>query len=185
LEKPFFSIFLLALLLGCAGKIPDTRYPADARVIREVPVYEDTGHQCGPSSLAAVINYWRDTFNNPVSVTPEGISSEVYSKDAGGTLGMDLEFYARSKGFEARQYAGGIEDLKKNILEEIPPVILVDYGIFAYQRNHFMVVTGYTGNGIIVHSGSREKIIRFDELKRIWEKTGFWTLVVKPWDWRS
>lgn len=176
---------MLALLLGCAGNIPDIHYPADARVIREVPFYEDTGHQCGPSSLAAVIHYWRHKFNDPVTVTPEDISSEVYSKDAGGTLGMDLELYARRKGFAARQYAGSIEDLKNNIREEIPPVILVDYGILAYQRNHFMVVTGYTGNDIIVHSGSREEIIRYSELKRIWGKTGFWTLVIKPLDWRS
>jgi len=96
--------------MGCAGNIADIPYPEDAWVIRKVPFYEDTGHQCGPSSLAAVINYWRDKFDNPVSVTPEGISSEVYSKEARGTLGMDLEFYARKKGFEASQYRGSIDD---------------------------------------------------------------------------
>lgn len=182
MKKPFFLVFLIVLLPGCAGKIADVRYPADARVIRGVPFYEDSGHQCGPSSLAAVINYWQKKSGNPVSVTPEGISSEVYSKDARGALGMDLEFYARGKGFNARQYAGGIEDLKKNILEDIPPVIFVDYGILVYQRNHFMVVTGYAGNDIIVHSGSEEKIIRSAELNKIWEKTGYWTLVIKPSD---
>lgn len=182
MKKAFFILSLLLILHGCAGKISDIPYPAGAQVIREVPFYEDTDHQCGPSSLAAVINYWRNKLNESVSATPEGISSDVYSKDAGGTLGMDLEFYARKKGFETRQYAGSIEDLKKNILAEIPPIILVDYGIFVYQRNHFMVVTGYMGNDIIVHSGKEEKIMRFDELNRIWEKTGFWTLVVKPSD---
>ncbi|MBI5665378.1 MAG: C39 family peptidase [Nitrospirae bacterium] len=179
MKKPLFLVLLIAILPGCAGKIANARYPADARVIHGVPFYEDTSHQCGPSSLAAVINYWQNKSDDPVSVTPEEISSEVYSKGAGGTLGMDLEFYARSKGLEARQYAGSIEDLKKNVLEDTPPVILVDYGILAYQRNHFMVVTGYAGNDIIVHSGIEEKIIRFDELNKIWEKTGYWTLVIK------
>lgn len=186
MKKTFILLFLFAILPGCARTISNISHgPADARIIGDIPFYEDTGNQCGPSSLAAVVHYWRNKVNYPVSATPEEIRSEVYSENARGTLGMDLAWYARKKGFETRQYTGGIEDLKKNIREEIPPIILVDYGVFVYQRNHFMVVTGYGSDDIIVHSGREEKIIGFDELKKIWGKTGFWTLVVKPLDWRS
>jgi ABC-type bacteriocin/lantibiotic exporter with double-glycine peptidase domain len=128
------------------------------------------------------MNYWYAKRHSITPVTPEKISSEVYSKGARGTLGIDLEFYAKKNGFQTMQYSGSIDDLRNNILNEIPIIILVDYGTFFYQRNHFMVVTGYSSNGIIAHSGSEEKTISFNELKKIWRKTRFWTLIVKPSD---
>jgi ABC-type bacteriocin/lantibiotic exporter with double-glycine peptidase domain len=180
--KKFFCLLMLsAVLTGCAGMAAESiQSPADVRMIRNVPFYEDTNHQCGPSSLASVMNYWHSRKPSLNIVTPRGISSAVYSEGAGGTLGIDLEFYARKHGFQTMQYSGSIEDLRKEILNDIPVIILVDFGALFYQRNHFMVVTGYSSKGIIAHSGLEEKIISFDELGRIWGKTHFWTLVVKP-----
>jgi predicted double-glycine peptidase len=174
---------IFIFLQGCSGKISGTTYVQEkVRVIQEVPFYKDTNHQCGPSSLASVMNYWYAKKPSFSFVTPDKISAEVYSKGARGTLGIDLEFYAKKNGFQTMQYSGSIDDLRNNILNEIPIIILVDYGAFFYQRNHFMVVTGYSGDGIITHSGSEEKFISFDELKKIWGKNRFWTLIVKPSD---
>lgn len=180
---PSLLVFFTSLLIlaGCAGQISNAKYVStETRLISGIPFYDDTGNQCGPASLAAVINYWHNKSAAIKQVTPDRISSDVYSKTAGGTLGMDLEFYAARNGFITKQYMGNIDELKENIIKGIPPVILVDYGIFIYQRNHFMVVTGYGGNGIIVHSGRDEKIISYEKLEKIWRKTGFWTLVIKP-----
>lgn len=158
-----------------------TTYVAEEiHIIKNVPFYEDKNNQCGPSSLASVINYWQTRKHSFDPVTPRDISSKIYSEGARGTLGIDLEFYARGKGFHTIQYSGSIEDIKKNIVDGNPIIILVDFGFFFYQKNHFMVVTGYSSDGIIVHSGSEEKFISFDNLEKIWGKTRFWTLIVKP-----
>ena len=183
MKNAFCLLLLSVVLTGCAGMTAESiQSPADVRMIQDVPFYEDTNHQCGPSSLASVMNYWQGRKPSLNTVTPQGISSEVYSEGARGTLGIDLEFYARKNGFQTMQYSGSVEDLRNKILNDIPVIILVDFGAFFYQRNHFMVVSGYSSKGIIAYSGREEKIISFDELGRIWGKTHFWTLIVKPSD---
>jgi ABC-type bacteriocin/lantibiotic exporter with double-glycine peptidase domain len=183
MKKAFCLLLFFAVLTGCVGKIASrNQSTANIRMIQDVPFYEDTNHQCGPSSLASVMNYWQSRRPSLITVTPQGISSAVYSEGARGTLGIDLEFYARKNGFQTMQYSGSIEDLRNKILNDVPVIILVDFGAFFYQRNHYMVVSGYSNKGIIAHSGREEKIISFDELGRIWGKTRFWTLIVKPSD---
>jgi predicted double-glycine peptidase len=174
---------LFAFLASCTGGISKPVSSAsDVRVIRDVPFYTDTNYQCGPSSLASVINYWYAKTQAASRISPAIISAEIYSRGARGTLGMDIELYAKKTGFQTTQYSGNIDDLKHNIVREVPLIVLVDYGMFFYQRNHFMVVTGYSGDGIIVHSGSEEKIVPYAEFEKIWRKTRFWTLVIRPSD---
>jgi predicted double-glycine peptidase len=171
-------LFFCALFLSCATGRP---LPQDSVLIRGVPFFAQDYLQCGPSALAGVINYWKTKTGGGESLTPEQIASEVYSPSARGTLGIDLELYARKLGFEVNQYSGTIADLKQHVDKGAPVIVLVDYGIGPYQRNHFMVVTGYTPNGIIVHTGQRQNdLITDSELNRIWKKTDFWALSVKP-----
>lgn len=174
---------LFVFLSSCAGGISNSVSPApDVRIIRDVPFYTDINYQCGPSSLAAVMNYWYARTGSVRRIMPGEISSEIYSKGARGTLGMDIEFFARKSGFAAEQYSGSVEDLKRNVLKENPLIILVDYGVLFYQRNHFMVVTGYRDDGVIVHSGSEEKLVSYADLQKIWRKTNYWALIIRPQD---
>lgn len=165
------------------GSVSNPASPApDVRIIPDVPFFADEHYQCGPSSLAAVMNYWYARTGSLHRISPEKISSEIYSEGARGTLGMDIEIYARKSGFETMQYSGSIDDIKHNVLKEVPIIIFVDYGVLLYQKNHFMVVTGYRDDGIIVHSGSEEKLVPYAELQKIWRKTRYWTLVIRPQD---
>ncbi|RJQ56497.1 MAG: hypothetical protein C4526_01610 [Nitrospiraceae bacterium] len=176
-------LLFAAFLVSCSGiTLNSANPPADVRTIQDVPFYDDTGRQCGPASLAAVMNYWRSRTGSSSLLSPEKISAEIYSSGARGTLGTDLESYAKKNGFHTMQYSGSVNDLKDNVLKGIPVIILVDYGILFYQRNHFLVVTGYSGDGIMVHSGRENKNISFAALEKIWRKTGNWTLIVKTQD---
>jgi ABC-type bacteriocin/lantibiotic exporter with double-glycine peptidase domain len=57
---------------------------------------------------------------------------------------------------------------------------MVDYGFLAWQADHFMVVVGYSADGIIANSGKKEReYIRNDTFLRIWRKTGFWSLAIR------
>jgi len=144
-------------------------------MVEGVPFYPQEEHQCGPASLAGVLNFWG------MKVSPADISSEIFSPHARGTLDMDMVFYAQRKGLEASQYSGNEEDLKRNIDSGHPLVVLVDEGLWVYQKNHFLVVVGYDEGGFIVNSGKDwHKWVSRDYFFKTWQKTRFWTLRITP-----
>lgn len=143
-------------------------------LIDKVPFYPQEDYQCGPASLAGVLNYWG------VGVTPEEIAKEIYSASAKGTLNIDMLIYANKKGIHALQYAGGWDDLKTKINNGYPMIVLIDYGFSIYQENHFMVVVGYNDDGIIANSGKTEKMfIDKGKFLKAWKRTNYWTLLIK------
>lgn len=184
LIKSIIFFILICVCSACAATHPLLQVvdstPRDARVI-DVPFFKQDDYQCGPSALATVVNYWYRKTQSSKYLPHEEIIKEIYSPTARGTLTADIELYAGRLGFSVQQYSSSIDDLKAAVDREIPPIILVDYGFWVYEINHFMVVTGYTEKGIILNTGrERNKIISNEELLGIWKKTGFWTLVIKP-----
>jgi predicted double-glycine peptidase len=179
IKQPFFpAIFVLSflsfLLISCISTI-EVKEGGNARLIENIPFFPQEDYQCGPASLAGVLNYWG------ISVTPDDIAKEIFSESARGTLNIDMILYAQSKGLNALQYKGNLEDLKKNIESDYPVIVLVDYGFSIYQVNHFMVVIGYNNRGLIVNSGKdKEKIISEEDFLHIWKRTNYWMLLMKP-----
>lgn len=168
-------IFLILLwLFSCAGT-PPIKNAKTLRVIENVPFHPQEAYQCGPASLAGVLNYWG------LEVSPEEIAAEIYSKTAKGTLDVDMILYAEKRGLKTRHYGGSLEEIKGKIDLGYPLIVLVDYGLWVYQRNHFMVVVGYDENGIIANSGRNPlKFIPFSGFLRSWERTKCWTLLITP-----
>jgi predicted double-glycine peptidase len=170
----YFSLLLIALFLPSCLTVREIPASGENHMIENVPFYPGEADQCGPGSLAEVLNY------QGVSVTPEEISQAVFSESAGGTLNIDMISYVQKRGLHAEQYKGSMDDIRKNIHLGYPLIVLVDYGFSVYQRNHFMVIVGYNENGVIVNSGNaREKFIQGEDFLKIWRKTNFWTLLVK------
>jgi len=177
---PFVLMLVIFPYLTSCAAFP-ARIPAGERIIERVPYFEQEDFQCGPASLATVINYWYIKNNSNERLSIDAIITEVFSTRVKGVLSLDLELYARKLGFNSLQYSGAIEEIKRNIDENAPVIILVDYGVSFFQQNHFMVAKGYTWDGIIFNSGRRENhLILNESLIKIWKKTGFWILVIKP-----
>jgi ABC-type bacteriocin/lantibiotic exporter with double-glycine peptidase domain len=169
-----FLFFIIFLLSSCTTieEIPEANH---THIIESVPFYPQDTYQCGPASLAGVLNYWG------VLITADDIAKEILSESAKGTLTIDIVLYAQMKGFNATQYKGDMDDLKKNIDANYPIIVLVDYGFSLYQANHFMVAVGYNKHGVIVNSGrNKNKFISEKDFMKAWEKTKFWTLLIKP-----
>jgi predicted double-glycine peptidase len=92
-----------------------------------------------------------------------------------------MVLYVERRGLRARQYRGNLEDLRTTIDSGYPLVVLVDEGFFVYQKNHFMVVIGYGGEGILANSGrEQQKSIPIKDFLRSWGRTKFWTLLIRP-----
>ncbi|MBI3378950.1 MAG: peptidase C39 family protein [Nitrospirae bacterium] len=166
-------IFIVYFLHSCAVVNPVLESKHN-RIIANVPFHAQEAYQCGPASLAGVMNYWK------IDVTPDDIAKEIYSKSAKGTLNIDMVIYPQKKGLFAEQYSGNMKDLKKNIDSGYPLVVFVDYGLWVFQSNHFMVVVGYNEDRVIVNSGKdKGKFISEEDFIKAWEKTKFWTLLIK------
>jgi ABC-type bacteriocin/lantibiotic exporter with double-glycine peptidase domain len=167
-------ILILICPFSCAEK-PLLKESKSSRVIENVPFYPQEMFQCGPASLAEVFNFWG------VKVSPEEVAQAIYSPSAKGTLNLDMVLYARKKSLKADQYRGSIEDIKTKIDSGYPLIVLVDYGLWVVQQNHFMVIFGYRDDGFIVHSGKTpNKFLPMGDFFKTWEKTNFWTLLVAP-----
>jgi ABC-type bacteriocin/lantibiotic exporter with double-glycine peptidase domain len=169
------ALLLTAIALGgCVGVRQESEYRGFHKV-DNVPFFPQKSYQCGPASLAGVLNYWG------IKVSPGQIAEAIYSKSAQGTLDQDMVFYVRNKGLAAEQYSSTIGDIEKKIDAGKPLIVLVDYGFWVYQKNHFMVVVGYNDQAMLVNSGSlRNKPIPVDTFMKIWDKTNRWTLLISP-----
>ena len=172
--SPLLWFVILPLIFSCAG-LSSNREFKNARLIKNVPFHPQEIYQCGPASLAGVLNYWG--FN----ISPGEIAAEIYSPNAKGTLDVDMVLYAERKGLKASQDRGNLEGLKSNIDSNRPLVVLVDDGFWVYEQAHFMVVVGYDAGGLIVNSGKEQnRFIPLGRFMRSWERTKFWTLRITP-----
>ena len=172
----FLPLCLFAFFFALPACSPHAVRTDDLRAaaVAGVPFYPQEDYQCGPASLAGVMNYWG------AGATPEGIAKDIYSGSARGTLNLDMLLYPQRKGFKAAQYAGGWDDLREKIDAGYPLVVLVDYGFWVYQVNHFMVITGYDGGHVIANSGRTAQIpIDRDSFLKSWKRTNYWTLWIK------
>ncbi len=164
------------LLTGCASVagFREAQTAGDFHIIRDVPFFPQEDYQCGPASLASVLNYWG------VPATPEEIANAIYSESAKGTLNIDMVIYAEGRGLTVSQYSGGLKDLKEKIDAGHPLVVLVDYGFSILRADHFMVVTGYSETGVVTNSGRNEKrFIPLKDFMKSWERTKYWTLHIR------
>ncbi|RJQ14178.1 MAG: peptidase C39 family protein [Nitrospiraceae bacterium] len=170
---PFLFLVVFSFVISCSGAAEIRG--GGVEIIRDVPFYPQEAYQCGPSSLAGVMNYLG------ADATPEEIAEEIYSKSAGGTLDMDMVLYAEKKGLRASLYEGSFEDIRDKVMSQQPLIVMVDYGFWVYQQNHFMVVTGFDKNGVIVNSGREQhKFLPINNFLRSWERTKFRTLLILP-----
>jgi ABC-type bacteriocin/lantibiotic exporter with double-glycine peptidase domain len=169
-----FLCLILLLLCSCTGPSLSLQ-TKDTRIVEGIPFYPQEEYQCGPASLAGVLNYYG------VRVTPADIAGEIFSRHARGTLDMDMVFYAQKKGLKAEQYYGSFEDLRRSVDSRQPLIVLIDQGFWVYQKSHFMVVVGYGEKGVVVNSGKEErKFLSQDSFSKTWEKAKFWTLKITP-----
>ena len=176
-----FGMVLGCVLAACAAARPPVHFPEGSVIVSGVPFFKQEDYQCGPAAFASVVNYWYRRGNTGRTLSLEEAVARTYSPSARGVLGIDLEINARKLGFEASGKAGSIKEIRRAVDDGMPVIILVDYGFAIYERNHFMVVTGYGPNFVIVNSGRREnEIIPNSDLGKIWKRTGYWSLIIKP-----
>ena len=146
----------------------------DRNYVQDVPFYPGEEYQCGPSVLASALNYLG------YDIKPEDISEEIYLHGIKGTLNIDMVSFARRfDDLTVMESRGDIIFLKENLSLGHPLIVFVDLGIWSIRKGHYMLVVGYDDSreGVIVYSGAdRDKLIRYEDLMRIWKRGGYWTM---------
>lgn len=188
LEKTFHAIvtftvgmtlFILyvCLLSGCSTGAKELAIarPSQAVLIKDVPFFPQLDYQCGPASLAGVLNYYGDT------VTPDEIAEAIYRQKIRGTVSLDMVLYARQRGFDSKWYEGNTDDIVRAVDSGSPLVVMIDLGFSLARAYHYMVITGYSSQGVIANTGTTsQKLISWERFMSQWERTNNWTLLVTP-----
>jgi hypothetical protein len=147
--------------------------PQGNRLVLGVPFFPDDTNLCGPASLAAVL-----TFNGYPSTVQE-VAEKIQRWDIGGSVGPDLVLHARSLGAKARFFSATPEELEEFVNKQVPVIVQVNRGIGPVVRGHFMVVVGYSFDGVVANNGFvQQEIIPWDRFLTDWHRMGNFAMVV-------
>ena len=181
--QPFHVLLLLGAggAVGCATPgLSAVRAHAAlgrAHLISAVPFIPQDAYQCGPAALAMVLRYYG------VDADRDAIARLLYLPSLGGALNLDLEFYARRRGLQARAFAGSLDAVKAVLARDRPLVVFQDLGVAGLPVPHFAVLLGYDDEAgvVILHSGTTAyRVVPYAEFERTWSARGRWTLLITP-----
>lgn len=182
-----FKIFTFAgfvLLTACASVSPQTKQLVNnsqiisSSHIKGVPFIAQADGDCGPSSLAMLMN-WVGT-----STTTDELRPQVYTPKRNGSLPTEILATPRKYGLMATQI-DGLENLTREITEEHPVLVMLNMGFSWAPRWHYAVVTGYdlTEQLIYLHSGESANVnMPISHFERYWSMADYWAMTVLPPD---
>jgi ABC-type bacteriocin/lantibiotic exporter with double-glycine peptidase domain len=183
MPKNFFSSFLILIsvfgLISCSQKTSvyeSISASDDTEVIEDVPFVKQKDWFCGPAAMASVMRFYG------LSISQDEIAKEVYTPKLKGALISDMEYYAREMGFKAETKNGDLNMLISVINEGVPPIVLVDIGMWIISQPHYYVVYGYdkSKNTFLLNTGYKSnQEISFSRLDKEWEKMNRLMLLVR------
>jgi tetratricopeptide (TPR) repeat protein len=145
--------------------------------LTEVPFYQQEEHQCGPASLAMVLNA------GGVQITPQELTPQVYSPMREGSLQVEMLAATRRNGLLAYELTPELDDLLTEVSAGSPVLVLQNLALSWYRVWHFAVVVGYDlqRKEIILRSGHEQRqSLPFKTFEYTWRRAGYWAMVAMP-----
>lgn len=177
------GVFFAIWLGGCATpqtqallKSHSARLPQQVE-LSEVPFYPQDAHQCGPASLAMVLNA------GGIKVTPQDLTRQVYLPGREGSLQVEMLAATRRNGLFAYELAPKLDELLTEVSAGSPVVVLQNLALSWYPIWHYAVVVGYDiqREEIILRSGlERRQVLPFTTFEYTWERAGYWAMLALP-----
>jgi ABC-type bacteriocin/lantibiotic exporter with double-glycine peptidase domain len=171
----------LSLLAGCASidldAVRESAAAGHGHLIAGVPFVPQDDFQCGPAALAMVLLYYG------AAVSPAEIAREIYLPSVRGTLNLELEFYARRRGFATRAFEGTLDRVRDEIRGDRPLIVFQDLGVPGYAVPHFAVLIGFDDRAgvVVLHSGpAAHRVLSYQDFTRSWARRRSFTLLVTP-----
>lgn len=172
---------LLMLLGGCSLQPPlsseaETRLPNRAYVTG-VPFHSQRDYQCGPASLAMVLN------STGLEVGVEQLIPQVFVPGRSGSVQPEMMAAVRRHQRISYSLDGRFETLLSEVNAGHPVVVLQNLSLPLWPMWHYAVAIGYDRerNKLILHSGEQSRQVtdmsRFDAT---WARSGRWAMVALP-----
>src|SRR5262245_66054597 len=117
------------------------------------------------------------------AIGPEEIARELYLPSIRGTLNLDLEFFARRRGFQARAFAGTLDQARAELRRDRPLIVFQDLGLPGYPVPHFAVLVGFEdrAEAVVLHSGTTAyRTLSYADFEGSWARRRAWTLLITP-----
>lgn len=166
-------------LTGCAGqpRLDSTTLASlpPAQKLSTVPFYPQADYQCGPASLAMMLNY------SGANASPVELRPMVYLPERQGSLQVEMVSAARQHDLLVYPLAQTLDAILKELSGGNPVLVLQNLGLDWWPMWHFAVVIGYDlpARELILHSGLKaEKRESFSSFTNTWERGGRWARVI-------
>lgn len=178
-----FIALLAQALIACAtaplqSKSIVERPPnvASSHVIKAVPFIEQQTAQCGPTTLAMVLDYYGQKSDMEI------LTSQILTQNKNGSLQTNMVGGARRQGMMAMTLSG-FSDLLKEVDAGHPVIVFENLALSWWPQWHYAVVYGYDLDRQLVylHSGKDQSIsLSFARFEADWRLGNYWGLVVLP-----
>jgi tetratricopeptide (TPR) repeat protein len=172
--------FLLLSVLA-AGCVMET-YRDDAIESTEkavelttTPFYPQSRYQCGPASLATLLN------TTGLDIDPDQLVKDVYLPQRKGSLQVEMTAAVRRYGRVPYQPGQDIESIIFQLKNDMPVLVLLNLGLKVLPAYHYAVVIGYdpAADVMILRSGMDYRLLMGrQQFHSAWHRSGSWALVV-------
>ncbi|MDP2761931.1 MAG: PA2778 family cysteine peptidase [Sideroxyarcus sp.] len=145
--------------------------------LTEVPFYPQQIHQCGPASLAMLLNV------GGVQVTPQQLTAQVYLPGRAGSLQVEMLSATRRNGLLAYQLAPQLADVLAEVAAGSPVLVLQNLALGWYPMWHYAVVVGYDleREELILRSGLEPRqVLPFTTFEYTWARAEHWAMLALP-----
>ena len=170
-------IFLLAACSTPQTKALRTSTPEGLAVraeLSKVVFYPQEENQCGPASLAMVMQ------NEGLSIEPVQLKDQLYIPDKQGSLQVEMLATARRHGLLAYLLKPELHDVLAEIDAGNPVIVLQNLGLNWYPLWHYAVVIGYDldKEEVILRSGLNQRLaMPFTTFEHTWARSKYWAML--------
>lgn len=179
------SLLLALLLAGCASapKWPSANADNESlqtrTVLDDVPFYPQERYQCGPASLAMMLN------SQGLDTNPEVLRDLVYIPGREGSLQVEMVAAGRAHNMLVYPLDGSLESLLEEVAAGNPVLVMQNLLFNWWPQWHFAVVIGFDPQKqtIILHTDTRERHETSVEVfMNTWSRSDNWAAVMLPPD---
>lgn len=185
LSRRLTLFLLVSLLAGCASApkwpAPETHQAKlpDRVTLDGVPFYPQEKYQCGPASLAMMLN------SQGLQTDPEILKELVYIPGREGSLQVEMVAAARAHGMLVYPLEGELESLLIEVASGNPVLVMQNLRFDWWPQWHFAVVMGYDSKerDLILHTDTRKReAIDLEVFNNTWGRADNWAVTILPPD---
>ena len=143
----------------------------------DVPFVGQEKNGCGAASIAMLLRYWSHE-----NADPHQIYEALYSGDALGIRGAEVERFLREKGFRTFVFQGAWADIEQHLAKGRPLMVCLNEG--RAGPRHYVVVAGIdpARNLVLINDPARRKLLKIERgvFEKDWSAAERWTLLALP-----